>query len=378
MKHLKLNKIGRGGNSSAFTLVELLVVIAIIGILIALLLPAVQAAREAARRMQCTNQVKQLSLGCHTFHDAHKRLPCNGYDPIWRSYMRKNEPTVAMGNTHHYGYLTLLLPFIEQTAYFDSIKTSIEARREAGENDAFHAGNNAPGTPFTAVIRSFQCPSDGNAKAKTDTTLNRSNYFSCRGDAWVAWDGEGNRGMFISGNRALNDLGSISDGTSNTIAISESLVSPITNDDPDSKYRTAVIRNFPNPSAPSTCLEVRGADGEVRADKLVDASGHKGFRWASGQTAYGSFHTALPPNSPSCGSHTNMWPEGAANIAASSNHTGGVNVGMADGSVTFVSDSVNTGTELDFITDPRSNSKSRYGVWGAAGTRAGSESTSLQ
>ena len=113
MKRLKSVKVGGGGKLFGFTLVELLVVIAIIGILIALLLPAVQAAREAARRMQCTNHLKQLGLAVHNFHDARQGLPPS-----------------HIGNCS-FGFLSLLYPFIEQQSLYDFI-TSIRGNG-AGE-----------------------------------------------------------------------------------------------------------------------------------------------------------------------------------------------------------------------------------------------------
>ena len=109
MSSRKTVKLGEGGKTRAFTLVELLVVIAIIGILIALLLPAVQAAREAARRMQCSNNFKQIGLGIHNFHDTRKAIPpSNFFD--W------NRATL-------FGFL---YPYIEQAALYDIIEKSYQ------------------------------------------------------------------------------------------------------------------------------------------------------------------------------------------------------------------------------------------------------------
>src|SRR5438067_738206 len=122
----------RGG----FTLVELLVVIAIIGVLVALLLPAVQAAREAARRSQCANNLKQLSLAVTQFHDAHGTVP-----PIVA-----RSPTPDWGNG--WGFIPFMLPFLEQQPLYDTIN--------------FNASIccNSMQQVHRAQIRSLSCPSD--------------------------------------------------------------------------------------------------------------------------------------------------------------------------------------------------------------------------
>ena len=99
----------------AFTLVELLVVIAIIGILVALLLPAVQAAREAARRMQCSNNLKQLGLAFHNYHDVFKVLP---YGSAWWG------PSGRFGDNRGWCWNAMILPFIEQSAVHAKINFS--------------------------------------------------------------------------------------------------------------------------------------------------------------------------------------------------------------------------------------------------------------
>src|SRR5262245_49757784 len=125
-----------------FTLVELLVVIAIIGVLVALLLPAVQAAREAARRSQCTNNVKQIVLGAHNFHDTH------GTVPHIVSFNATGGGATTGGFGAGWGWLPFMLPYVEQKALFGSINFDTNVCC----NSLKHIHN--------AIIPAFSCPSD--------------------------------------------------------------------------------------------------------------------------------------------------------------------------------------------------------------------------
>lgn len=379
-----------------FTLVELLVVIAIIGILIALLLPAVQAAREAARRMRCTNHLKQIALATQNFSDVNKRLPCNGHDPLWTSFKRTNAAAVAdrtraIDTVDLYNYMTCLLPYMELASIHSELtgRCSASSQHDPYDNSTstsawyvFHPGNVVPNNPFYYKPAVFLCPSDSSGETIEGTPIGKSNYFACRGDVAMHWDHDVNRGALVCGNRGLNDFSSISDGTSNTVLVAEGLVSQSPTG--DRKYKSGVVtspemdkinaspRDWPRPSV---CAGYRGAGGMI-TPATMGVVGRKGFRWGSAHNGYCAFHAILPPNSPSCNSTGNgTHPEHASIFSASSNHSGGVNVGMVDGSVKFISETIEAG-DPTLTTTYTYMGPSNYGVWGALGTRAGKESKS--
>ena len=131
-------QVGRRG----FTLVELLVVIAIIGILVALLLPAVQVAREAARRTQCSNNFKQLGIALHTFHDTYKVMPPSALSTGTLARRKLSLPPTTL-----HGWGMFYYPYIEQKALYDQYKW---------DQDWFSAGNKPVREQFVA---SLNCPS---------------------------------------------------------------------------------------------------------------------------------------------------------------------------------------------------------------------------
>ena len=139
---------------NGFTLVELLVVIAIIGILIALLLPAVQAAREAARRMNCTNNLKQIGLALHMHHDTNNCLPAG-----WTAYSAMGSKTAVPKGVPGWSWATMSLPFMEQGVVYDETLDI---------NLAINAGDNPAGAK--TIINTFRCPSDTDEMWKTEGT----------------------------------------------------------------------------------------------------------------------------------------------------------------------------------------------------------------
>ena len=378
MSSVKMNRIGGGGNL-AFTLVELLVVIAIIGILIALLLPAVQAAREAARRMQCTNNLKQLALACQVYNDAHKSLPM-GSD----SWGAPSSP----GNMRVMSGWVLICPYIEQVAVYDLFMENYNRP-------------NADGTPNTglrvwgydAAIRrtpaSFlACPSDGRANILTGD--NRSGtYRMSAGDYCTKTEGHdwaGNDGANYS-RGALQPakwttLGDISDGTSNTACCTERLVGESGDLIKRAIARTVsaalsstnhnVCYSTSHTFVPQLCLELRGANGSYGPEngRYSGFQIEGGSRWWDGQGIMTWANFILPPNSPSCSSGTGH--NDPALLPPTSNHTGGVNIALVDGSVQFVSETV--GTNDLTLRAKRGGGATNYGPWGALGSRNGGES----
>jgi prepilin-type N-terminal cleavage/methylation domain-containing protein len=285
---------------NGFTLVELLVVIAIIGVLIALLLPAVQAAREAARRSQCVNNIKQLSIGVHNLHDTHDRLPQAVYIEEAYRYCAANGLTFGTSGTlWRWNHMLQIIPYIELQTRYDDILSQLGSL-----------------TPWNAQFKhsTFLCPSDSN-KNMSNRYLN---YVGCRGDLMTSYRDEPGdvRGVFRkgrdwSGNPGSCNFATISDGLSNTLLWSEAAMAGTYSEPTASPFQatnlplkgflvTATL-NMGAGTYPANCAAKHSlgtmitppATAEVYAvagTHIFDAAGHKAV-----------FHAILPPNYPSCG-----------------------------------------------------------------------------
>ena len=299
-----------------FTLVELLVVIAIIGILVGLLLPAVQATREAARRMQCSNNLKQLALASHTYHDSYRSFPLP-----------------AGSSLEGYSVQAKLLPYVEQMNVQDSLdfrRPLLQGRPWAPTVDPEMAA--IVGTRISV----FECPSDsGDA------------YFEANGTRWAGGNYMANAGPGVdfsycsrSDNRGLFWRGSsigfrdIRDGTTNTILLAETLFG-----DP----RTDTVDLF---DAQTQTKRVSGGGPcSVSADELAARSatryeGRRAGQWVRNITYHTFINGFYPPNSP----RPDVAHHGESLMGARSRHPGGAHIALADGSVRLVSESVDLPT----------------------------------
>ncbi len=360
-----------------FTLVELLVVIAIIGILIALLLPAVQAAREAARRSQCSNHLRQLGIALHNYHDTMKAFP-----PI----------RTGTSNTTGWGifsYQVALLPFIEQKALYDGVVGSNWCGNSYGGLTAVQYRWDNSAYWGNKLVSYFGCPSDANAnKASWRESHQPASYMGSLGDCVVnTSEGEENtRGFFPGGmgysGVKCNTFASITDGTSNTVAIAETCVGSMAS---DTRKKGGIAAD--TTKIPSVCqAHGMGTDSNTLVGSVTYYT--RGWTFADGRSRVMAVQTILPPNSVSCSQDSTAGHPGHGYgfTTASSYHSGGINVCLADASVRFVSDSVNCGNldwDVSSGTDAYPSNgneptgQSPFGVWGAMGTVRGNETVTM-
>jgi type II secretory pathway pseudopilin PulG len=367
-------------------LVELLVVIAIIGVLIALLLPAVQAAREAARRTQCTNHMKQMGIALHNHHDTYKYFPNSSYQSsMGATTLLGATTTDPNGNWRiRIGVLAPMLPFMEQTALYEAMRQTVENPAVSGCQWTWdHNATGGSGIRISAQpISTSQCPSDPESRTTKDTEMARCNYRPVLGDMILPSGLEDTpRSIFRRGDIANIGFEAITDGTSNTIVFAESVIW----NDPSNKPRiiggAGVLTSLATNSKPNVCTALISGSGTITSTAITEQGRMAGRRIYEGRLPVLSVVTILPPNSPSCGGHA-YWDATITMNSASSYHTGGANTLYGDDSVRFTSQTINAGDpSFDVAAETGSSTPykdysgpSFWGVWGALGTPQGGES----
>ena len=351
---------------AGFTLVELLVVIAIIGMLIGLLLPAVQAAREAARRMQCANNLKQWGLAVHNYYSTYDVLPPHGTlfsrDQNFNTSGHANFGVTFEGKGTT-SALARSLPFIEAANAMKGLDFSVTVFNGTGSSINSYYGADNDFVKDTQ-LPFFICPSDGEAKvgsiSPSGSTTAPGNYVVNVGSGTGTNSLQANRTdgpFFQARNSAANiqtngdvKLSSLEKGTSNTMIISEALFgnselaqngSDLTNMSPQSRARVFQRGTADGTQTPAV---VPGENEDMVAFTAgitsLQGKQERAAFWLSGRWDHSAYNAYLTPNQANA---VGVWVKGTGNrsfLKATSNHSGGVNVLNGDGSVRFITDSI--------------------------------------
>ena len=321
--------------SRGFTLIELLVVVAIMSLLVALLLPAVHAAREASRRSQCVNNLKQIGLALHGYHDA------LGSFPLGKS--AANAEVGVVSSWGDWGAQALILPYLEQSPLHNSINFQWSTRK--------YTALKVNHTAFNMKLKIYMCPSDRNV-------IRSGNLNSYRGSVGTTGIQYFSNSTGVFGRQVSYSMDDITDGLSNTIAFSESLVG---GESATNSYRGNSIAGVGEIAAaqsidafsvgwPATLKALNSCSDAMSAagpPTFASVSKIGGYRWGWGDIGISLFNTIVPPNSPehpwnSCRKDCpGCGPDSSQYSNAQSNHPGGVNALFADGGVRWIKDGIN-------------------------------------
>lgn len=372
-----------GKSRMGFTLVELLTVIAIIGILVGLLLPAVQAAREAARRMQCSNNLKQIGLGLHNYHSTYKMFP-------FSSTSASPGPGGSECQNGFFSWLAMILPQIEQAPLYNQIdftrgmSSNCSMTGSIGHRSVLIDSSHPNAASASTVVTTYLCPSDvlvrnnelgtaspapGNYAANIGWPMRSSMPGGAPISSHNGFMGLVNPRSPVAWHQMKIGAHDFTDGLSNTAAVSERLMQTLVPRVESWGWEYYELA----PGTPASLLSFCGATTNrtrdlaawvtfcesVSTPDVVYSKPH-GRAWISGWTlAANTYFHVLPPGRRNChlygGEHT-----GENIVTASSRHAGGANTLMGDGSVTFYANGID------------------QTVWWSIGSRNGAEVASVQ